>query len=138
MRGSFVNKSPHIEFKIWGLNPGQPVTYTGLIDTGFNGYLVLPFANAFPLGLALIGTESSTIADGSSVTSLLCLGTVELCGVKVTTAVSVQTGNSILIGTQLLEKVGKDLFVDFVGGTVEFKHRPQPKSQKPTTEKKPS
>jgi len=126
MHGTFVNKSPHIEFNIWGINKSVAQKYIGLIDTGFNGYLVIPYALAFPLGLALIGTESSTLADGSTVTSLVCIGQVELCGITVPTTVSVQSGNSILIGTQLLERIGKDLHIDFIDGKVEFKERPKP------------
>jgi len=46
-----------------------------MIDTGFNNFLMLPIAEALPLGLALHGTGNYTLADGSSVSNFLAQGT---------------------------------------------------------------
>jgi hypothetical protein len=50
--------------------------------------------------------------------------------------VYLQDGTTVLIGTQLLEKIGKNLELDFVGGTFEFKDRPV--TDKPKDEPKKS
>ena len=54
---------------------------------------------------------------------------------KIQTVVYLQDGTTVLIGTQLLEKIGRNLELDFVGGTFEFKDRP---ADKPNVEPKNS
>jgi len=73
-------------------------------------------------GMRLVGVEQSTIANGTTIASLVCEGTIEVLGVEVLTAVALQDG-PILLGTQLLAKLGKDLQLDFVSGAYEFKNR---------------
>ncbi len=49
-----------------------------MIDTGFAGFLMLPIAQALPLGLALYGTGDYSLADGSSISCFLAEGTIEI------------------------------------------------------------
>jgi predicted aspartyl protease len=48
--------------------PGQ------IIDTGFDGFVSMPMAQAFPLGLPLRGAIEVTLADGRNATKLHALG----------------------------------------------------------------
>lgn len=67
-----------IKFHLRGVydpDPGQE--FTGIIDTGFTGFLQLPLQHAFALGLPLHGTVSVTLADGSTPSALAALTGVE-------------------------------------------------------------
>lgn len=126
MHGTFQNNLAFIEFKLRGTESGAlEHTFQGMIDTGFNGYLQVPLMAALPVGLKLVGLNQSTIANGSQTTSLGCEGRITICGEVFDTFVSLPTDGPILIGTQLLAKLGKDLHIDFVKGTYTFKDKPK-------------
>ena len=56
-----------LKFHLCGVRHDPPgVEYTGIIDTGFTGFLQIPIATAFELALPLEGTTSVTLADGST------------------------------------------------------------------------
>jgi predicted aspartyl protease len=55
---------------------GQVVHVDGIVDTGFNGYLVLPHCHIQALGLLLAGNRQATLADGSVVVLDIYLGAV--------------------------------------------------------------
>ena len=114
VHGSFENKCPTCKIKIWGISKERFFEGKGVIDTGFNGYLQIPSISGFPLGLVLIGTQTSTIANGDRATSLSCIGTAKIGTSEVMTEISVGAGDDILIGTQLLAKMGYSLDVSFV------------------------
>lgn len=120
MLGYFENKGPHIDIEIYGVLKESKKKIKALVDTGFNGFLTLPYVEAFPLALVLTGVQSSTLADGSTSHNFVCLGTVLIGDVEIFVPIEIQPNCPVLIGTQLLEKVGKDLFVDFVNGFVEL------------------
>lgn len=120
MQGRFENSSPCVDIEIWGYSKSVKKTVCGIVDTGFNGFLKLPFAEAFPIGLILAGTETSFIADGSQTTSFSCLGSVNLFDKTAVTFISVAPNCPILIGTQLLAKLGLDAHVEFKNGKVSF------------------
>ena len=46
---------------------GQVQEIDAVVDTGFNGYLILPPGLVTDLGLPLVGTGSGVLADGSVV-----------------------------------------------------------------------
>ncbi len=125
MPGKFQNNLAYLEFELHGIDKKTSQNFNGIIDTGFNGYLQIPMVQALPLGLKLIGVMPSTIANGQTVVSLMCEGFVTVEGKEIETIVYLQDGNTVLIGTQLLEKIGKNLILDFVDGTFEFKDRPK-------------
>ncbi|MDR3559487.1 MAG: hypothetical protein P4L62_02510 [Candidatus Pacebacteria bacterium] len=120
MVGTFENDSPYVEIKISGISK-QPKTIKALVDTGFNGYLTLPYAEAFPLGLVLFGIQSSTLADGSLSHYFVCIGTVEVDGKSIETTIDIQPNCNVLLGTKLLKLLGKILVVDVMNAKVELK-----------------
>jgi predicted aspartyl protease len=97
-----------------------------LVDSGFNGYLTLPYLEAFPLGLVLIGIQSNTLADGSSASHFVCIGQVCVDGKCISTTIDIQPANIILLGTKLLKELGKTFILDCSVGKVEIVEVHQP------------
>lgn len=120
MRGFFENGQPKIEIEVKGTSEHSK-KIIALIDSGFNGYLQLPFLEAFPLGLILKGTESSMLADGSLAPHFVCKGQVCLDGKCIVTTIDIQPSSIILIGTGLLKELGKTFILDCKKETVEIK-----------------
>jgi len=118
MLGTFDNDQPKIEIEVKGI--GSSKKLVGLIDSGFNGYLTIPFIEAFPLGLVLIGIQSSTIADGSPSYHLVCMGEVCIDGKWIHTTIDIQPANIILIGTKLLKELNKTFVLDCSKSKVEI------------------
>lgn len=119
MLGTFNNDQPKIEIEIKGVN-GTPKKVIALVDSGFNGYLTLPYVEAFPLGLILTGVQSNTLADGSTASHFVCIGQICVDGKCVTTTIDIQPANIILLGTKLLKELGKTFTLDCVNGKVEI------------------
>lgn len=117
MRGTFVNDQPNIDIEVRG---SITKTISAIVDSGYNGYLTIPFEIAFPLGLTLIGIESGSLADGSSSAYLVCVGEVCIEGKCIRTTIDVQPGNKILLGTKLLKGLGKVFILDAKKGSVEI------------------
>ena len=113
MSQRFVDDALPLSFEIFGVSDDLKTTLTGIIDTGFSGYLTLPFTTAFPLGLILKGEQSHTLANGRTSSHFLCLGTVSFGGNQAVVPIDVQPEGPILIGVQLLAKLGVTLNVNF-------------------------
>ncbi len=90
-----------------------------LIDSGFNGYLQIPFVEALPLGLVLVGVQATTLADGSTTSHLVCRGRVCVDGKCIDTTIDIQQANIVLLGTKLLKELGKIFVLDCSRGKVE-------------------
>lgn len=120
MDGKIENFVPTVDFELWGMNAEVKTKLSGIVDTGFNGFLKLPYVSAFPVGLILYGTETSTIANGDQTTDLGCIGTVKMFDKQVTTLISVAPNCPILIGTQLIKALGLDVHFDFHNSTLKF------------------
>lgn len=120
MLGTFNDDGqPEIEIEVKGTGE-HPKKITAIVDTGFNGYLTLPYLEAFPLGLILRGVESNILADGSSSSEhFICAGEVCVGGTCVNTSIDIQPANIILLGTQLLKELGKIFILDCSAGKVE-------------------
>jgi predicted aspartyl protease len=50
------NGHPCIKIKVHGISGDLAQEFEAMIDTGFNGFLLMPIMAAFPLGLPLYGT----------------------------------------------------------------------------------
>lgn len=107
---------PRIKIGVYGLSEALKQEFEAIIDTGFTGFLMMPFMQALPLGLTLYGTGDFTLADGSTSPRLLALGWVDVEGEK-TGGVIVLEGNASypLLGMDFLRKCKKALLVARAG-----------------------
>ena len=107
-----------VKFNLCGVAHDLPgPEYEGIIDTGFTGFIQLPFHHAFALKLPLEGTHSYTLADGSQGTAILALARVSFNGKSATGAVSLSAGSAdILLGMDFLRQLGLGIII--LKGTV--------------------
>ncbi|MCR4314680.1 MAG: hypothetical protein NUV84_05580 [Candidatus Uhrbacteria bacterium] len=73
MLGTFNNDQPVIEIEVQGVT-GISKKISALVDSGFNGYLQIPFVDAFPLGLVLVGVQANTLETSAKVAILRLTG----------------------------------------------------------------
>lgn len=123
MLGYFKDNSIYIDLLIKGFFTKGTSSLTGLMDTGYSGYLTLPYQTAFPLGLVLQGIKAYTLADGSTSYNFVCLGQLVINGGKeIFIPIDIQPKCMVLIGMGLLKKLEKDLLISFKRNKVEFKN----------------
>ena len=120
MAGYFDGIHPYIDIEVSGIFESKK-TIKAQIDTGYSGYLTLSYAEAFPLGLVLSGTKAYTIADGSTMYNLVALGTVVCERKRMVVSIDISPKSSILIGMQLLIKLGGKMKIDFEKKKLELK-----------------
>lgn len=120
MLGIFnANDQPYLEIEVKGAS-GISKKIFAIIDSGFNGYLQLPYIEAFPLGLILAGIQSGLVADGSQSSYFVCKGQVCVDGKCIDTTIDIKPANMVLLGTKLLKELGKTFILDCVNGKVEI------------------
>ncbi len=109
-----------LKLHLCGVAHAQPgVEFTGILDTGFTGFIQLPMQHAFSLKLPLEGTATYTLADGSSATCLTALAQTEFAGKTQTGLVTLAMGSKdILIGMGFLRQF--ELGVIIFAGNVYF------------------
>ena len=119
--GSFENGSPIIEVSIFGIVPTVSKKFKAIIDTGFNGFVQMGLMDAFGLALVLENISSSTIADGSQTYTLTAWGNLKVEDKEVEGFISLaQSSQTVLLGTQWLEKMKVELAVDCLNKTVKM------------------
>ena len=108
-----------LAFHLCGVRHDPPgVEHTGIIDTGFTGFLQLPLGVAFELALPLEGTTSVMLADGSTATKLTAAARATVCEQsRVGIVILEPAAPEILIGMEFLRRFDVALFVtrDLVG-----------------------
>ena len=72
------NGHPRVTIQVRGTHQTAFLEIDALVDTGFTGFLMLPIAQALPLGLALYGTGDYNLADGSPISCFLAEGTIQI------------------------------------------------------------
>lgn len=118
MLGTFENRQPRIKIEVKG-NGGYS-TIEAVVDSGFNGYLKLPYSMAFPLGLTLLAVGSGMVADGNMSAHLVCTGNVCIEGKCTDTTIDVHPVDVALIGTSLLLELKKTFTLDCLNKRVEL------------------
>jgi predicted aspartyl protease len=129
MRGNFNQDFIQVPVHIYGAYPEAKQTFQAIVDTGYAGYLTLPFVEAFPLGLILKGTQEYVLADGSRARHFICFGTVQFDDQEIFVPIDVQESGPILLGMSLLKKLEQNLLVDFKAEKFEF--TPSTSAKKP-------
>jgi len=110
-----------VDIRLRGAN-GQEVTVAALVDSGFNGSLIIPRPLAHSLGLTPRGNIMGILADGTVQFSSVSGIGVHWMGVW-RLIVATMVGDAPLIGMNLLE--GCELKIACVsGGSVEIKPLP--------------
>jgi predicted aspartyl protease len=114
-----ANGDPHIVIQLSGAF-GPQHAIDCLIDSGFTGFLSLPLTQAFPVGLILQSTTNVVFANGQTEVRLVCLGLVDLDGVREAGLILVESqGTQAAIGMDFLRKFNRRLIID-PSGHVEF------------------
>lgn len=118
MHGTFENGQPKIKIEIRGNGSSQ--TVEAVVDSGFNGYLKIPYRTAFPLGLSLVAVGSGTVADGNMSANLVCEGEACIGSECARITIDVHPAEITLIGTGLLKALSKGFYLDVTNGIVEI------------------
>ena len=93
--------SPHLEISVGGQNETR--VFNALIDTGFNGFIMMSIFDAIPLGFVLGGTINITLADGNAFAKITVKGTVTVGGEsQVGTIILEPNPTGVLIGMDFL------------------------------------
>lgn len=102
-----------LKFHLCGVNHDEPgLEFSGIIDTGFTGFLQVPIQHAFSLGLPLNGTVSATLADASQVTCLTALGRTTFAKQTLVGVVMLEfQSQDILIGMDFLRQFKASLVI---------------------------
>ena len=100
------NGSPCIAFHLRGAVHKKPgIEYTGIVDTGFSGFIQIPFNRACELRLPLEGTAGVTLADASTQVVLTALGIATLAGWENVGTIHLSfSSEEILVGMEFLRK----------------------------------
>ena len=108
--------SPRIE-----IQTPQGKTMDLVVDTGFNGHLVLPAQLLQEISFDHKGSTVVELADGSKVTSELYEGSIIWFGEDKKVRVHATSSEDALLGTKML--VGYVLELDMKAGKVEIRER---------------
>lgn len=102
MKGYFdENNRPRVDVKVAGMDSRTQVS--ALIDTGFEGSLMLSLPSALAIGLKLVGVVPIELADGSIRKEFVFEGSVVFGKRTIPVEIFLTTGEDLL-GTALLQK----------------------------------
>jgi predicted aspartyl protease len=105
--GFFKGSTPCCKLKISGLDQNTALEFTAIIDTGFDGFLLMPTPTGVPLGLVGRVTTEIIQADGKEKPTSAGEGLVGLGGQERQGLIILQDDAlDILIGTELLKAFG--------------------------------
>ena len=141
------NGHPRLKIRVTGTHPTQFIDVDALIDTGFTGFLMLPMAQALPLGLILIGTADFEIANGETVTNFIAKGSVTVppeplppmpgidvkfsLGQESVEGAIVLAGNSPLLGMEFMRQLDKVLVIGPIVALWDKSFLPGPTADQP-------
>jgi len=115
MRGAVANDGSEALLSVEVLSQAgaSSLRVEAVVDTGFTGHLTLPSATVEALGLRIIGSAESMLADGSLVMEDVCLARVLWHGGERPVRVLVADATHLL-GMALMR--GSELRVECAGG----------------------
>lgn len=95
---------------------GADATFEAWVDTGFNGFLVLPREQIAALGLPATFGGQAVLADGSQIELATHIGLVDWFGESHHIAIIASDAKTPLLGVGLL--LGRKLVIDYVAQTL--------------------
>jgi len=87
-----------------------------VIDTGFDGALILPASVAEHLALPVVGRLAFELVGGARMTADVALGEIEWLGERRSVEVIMSEGDDALVGTEMFE--GAILTIDYANRLV--------------------
>lgn len=109
--------SVNARLEAWlGVQTTAGETLDCLVDTGFDGALVLPRAVVRRLGLSILGRVPIAWVSGTRAVADVAEVEIEWLGARLPVEVVVSEGDDSLLGTGLLD--GTRLLIDYVTHTV--------------------
>ena len=109
MKGFFLDGKPKIELTVIGLD--NKIKVPALIDTGFDGTLMLSLPAALEIGLRLSNMVQVELADGSIKNEFVFEAKAMLDGETIPVEVLLTSSDENLVGTALLQN--RCLMIDF-------------------------
>jgi clan AA aspartic protease len=109
MNGFFSDGKPKIELTVIGLD--NKIKVPALVDTGFDGALMLSLPAALQIGLRLSNMVQVELADGSIKDEFVFEAQVILDGETVPVDVLLTSSEENLVGTSILHN--QSLVIDF-------------------------
>src|SRR6266536_2252536 len=109
MRGFFLDGKPKIELTVIGLD--DKIKIPALVDTGFDGALMLSLPTALQIGLRLSNMVQVELADGSIKKEFVFEAKAVLDGETIPVDVLLTSSDENLVGTSLLQN--QSLMIDF-------------------------
>ena len=108
------------KFNLRGVRHEDPgPEFTGILDTGFTGFIHLPIQHALSLRLPLEGTQNVSLADGSSQVLLTALARATIAQrTEEGVALLSFTSEDILLGMDFLRRFERTLVVSRKAGIV--------------------
>lgn len=91
-----------------------------VVDTGFDGALIVPASVAERLALPLVARLVFELVGRLQMSADVALGEIEWLGERRNVEVIISEGNDALIGTELFD--GAKLKIDYVSGVVTISH----------------
>lgn len=93
--------APKIEFTLNG--PMKSLDMEGVLDTGFTGFLQIPFLSAIEYNLMLHSIGQSIIANGQTCETINCLGQILFHGRLIAGIINTSGGTTPLLGMKFIE-----------------------------------
>ena len=91
-------------------------TFECVVDTGFDGALILPASVAQSLNLPTVARLAFELVGGARMTADVALGEIEWLGQRHTVEVILSESDDALIGTEMLD--GATLYIDYADRSV--------------------
>ena len=109
--GRYENGHAYVDFVLHGTNR-RSLNCTGLIDTGFTGFVQLHMRDAITLGLPPLGTARAILADGRAIVSYTAVGTAQLNDSRqIGVVVLSETSTLVVVGMEFLRTFGMGLYL---------------------------
>ena len=102
------NYSPEVPIEIIGIL-NDTVKRVAIVDTGATIFMQMPLSLGISAHLRLWASKPATLADKSSVTNLICFGTIKFAGKDIMGLIRLsETNDECILGMDFLNELGMD------------------------------